>query len=126
MVLLDPLKSAEPPIILEESFVTHSITPCEQFLVAILGFDSKYFSFSLIIKFSSSFKLKFCIKFFNSSLIFSLFLSNVSFHFFSNSIPFFPISLHEFKTSLGIENGSLFHFNFFLTNEISSFPKGEP
>jgi hypothetical protein len=94
--------------------------------VAIAGFNSKFFSFSLTINFSSSSKLFSFIKLSNSDLILLSFLSNLFFHSSSNFAPFFPISLQDSKTFFGTENGSLDHFNFFLTKVISSFPRGDP
>ena len=45
---------------------------------------------------------------------------------FSKISPLLPISNHSFKTSSGISNGLYFHLSFFLTNLISSSPRGEP
>ena len=57
---------------------------------------------------------------------FDFFLSNIFFQFSSNFSPFLPIFLQVVKISLGISKGSLFHLSFFLTNDTSSSPKGEP
>ena len=92
----------------------------------MLGFDSKYFVFSFLIKLLRFFKFESIYVSFKVDLILGLFLSNVSSHFASNSIPFSPISLQAFKISSGISNGSLFHLSFFRTKVISSSPRGEP
>ena len=125
-VLLDPLKSAEPPINCGNNCETASIVTAEHCLVAKLGLDSKYFFFSLYIKFSNSTISKLFVNFSNSFFIATLFLFKSLLHFFSNSLPFFPISFHSFKISSGKTKGSYFHFNFFLTSAISSSPNGDP
>ena len=124
--MFEPLKSADPPIIWGNNFVTLSITAEEHCLVAMLGLDSKYFAFSSLIKFSRSSKLFVLLNFSNSDLISLLLTFKFFFHSFSNSIPFFPISLQDSKTSSGVEKGSFFHLSFLRTKEISSSPKGEP
>ena len=126
LVLLEPLKSAEPPTNCGKISETLSITDEEHCLVAKLGFESKYFSFSLSIRLSSSLNSDPLLNFSNSDIISLLFLLKDCFHISSYSVPFLPIFLHSFKTSLGIEKGLFSHFNFFLTREISSSPRGDP
>ena len=126
MVLFDPLRSAEPPISWGKILEIVSIAADEHCLVAILGFESKYFIFSFLIKSSRSFVFESIYIFFKADFILGFFLFNVSNHFFSNSTPFSPISLQAVKIALGISNGSLFHLSFFLTKVISLSPSGEP
>ena len=52
-VLFDPLKSADPPINSGKSLEMTSIADEEHCLVAISGFEVKYFAFSSLIIFSS-------------------------------------------------------------------------
>ena len=46
--------------------------------------------------------------------------------FFLKLIPFYQFLSKHLKYLVGISNGLLFHLSFFLTNAISSSPKGEP
>ena len=126
MVLLDPLRSADPPINSGSNFDTVSIAKDEHSLVALFGFSLKYFFFSLLTRLSSLSKLLLFKILSKSFLVLDLFLFKLEFHFFSNSIPLFPISLQASKIFFGISKGLCFHFSFFLTRSISSSPSGEP
>jgi len=80
--LFEPLKSADPPINSGKIFVIVSRTAAEDFLEAIVGFESKnfLFSFSIILsRFFGNFPL---ISLVNSSFIFFPF-------FIVNAVPFF-------------------------------------
>ena len=60
------------------------------------------------------------------SFIFALDLFNSFNQSFSRLSPLAPICLHSLKISSGISKGRCDQFNFFLTNLISSSPKGDP
>ena len=84
----------------------------EDFLVAIGLVFLVYSIFAFSINFLNEFKL---LKFEKFTLLFWAFCEAFS-----------PIFLHSFNNSVGILNGSYFHFSFFLTSFISSSPNGLP
>ena len=61
-----------------------------------------------------------------SFLVSVFFLLKILFHSSSSFSPLLPISLQEFIRSWGISKGPCFHLSFFLTNFISSSPRGAP
>ena len=85
----------------------------------------KYFSFSELIKlFNLSLKIA-LLTLLEFSLISFLDLLRSSNQFFSSTTPLSPIFLHSVKFH-GISKWSIWPFKFFLTNFISSSPKGAP
>ena len=84
----------------------------EDFLVAICLLILEYSTFAFSINFLN--ELKF-LKFEKIILFFWAFCEALS-----------PIFFHSLNNSVGILNGSYFHFSFFLTSFISSSPNGLP
>ena len=117
-MLLDPAKSAEPPIKVLFFFIKAFNVSSDAFLVAkSLNSLSDIFFCSFRTFLKSFFKILF---------IFFLFFLKTLFHLFSSNSPFFPIFLHSFSIFFGISKGLKFQFKFFLTSFISSKPNGLP
>ena len=117
-MLLDPARSADPPISSGISAVNKVKISSEDFLVAV-GFASLIAAAFAVEKIlSNNFEL----------LLDSLFILLFAFccQRFLSLAPFAPMALHSFNISCGISNGPYFHFNFFLTKFISSSPRGLP
>ena len=102
-VLLDPVRSAEPPIVFVNTLLIVSSTSCEDFLVAQLGFSSENVFLISLIALSSSSEISPLISF-NNSVPLSLLSETLVSHSSLFEEFFNPISLQASFTSVGVSN----------------------